>query len=219
MSENIVRYEGSEAVPSRHGNYAAAETSWLDILAGPALAILLACFILWLIMKALRWLDKKDEFLEEGFNDVLGVKNGCVSGIPVKYEWIPVSTSRNHSHPAELDFEFTVKNPGGLRLAINKEGWLGPLSRPVGFYPPEAAIQPAWLEPLGFKLRWAPAEALPAFSDKLKSLEPLIDGNLEEIRLEGNILHINFLSEVTYELPEAKRLIDAGVKAALLFRS
>lgn len=184
----------------------------LQVAAGLLLGLLVAGFTIWVTRKLVpRDMGVDKGFLGTEFSAALGIIEGRLSGIPVEYKWIPVVSRR---HPASLDLEFTVKNPNNLRLRIYKEG---AFNKPLGALPAPSET-PRLIEACGFVLRAEPQGAVAACADALdKAVSPFCAAGLYEARLEGNKFSVSAVRNVTYEIEEAKFLLDCGLKAALLF--
>lgn len=224
MAENIVRYEGSETVeaPGSHWEpiIVKEDNLPLQVGIGITLGLTVTALIYWASKKTTDWLapdigDNPDDFLTAEFSAQLGILNGALAGMPVKYKWLPVSRSRRRGHPASIDIELKVNNPRGARLRVHKEG---PFSKPMGSLPPEIETPPL-TESLGFVIRMEPEGALD--SAAMKGLDSafhaLCAGDLYEARLEKDTFFFSLIRNATYEIEEAKALMAAAARAAALF--
>jgi hypothetical protein len=213
MSETV-SYDVIAVIPDAHPSpiHITNENTNLLVAQGLLLGLLVAGFTIWVTRKLVpRDMGADKGFLGTEFSAALGITDGRLSGIPVEYKWIPVVSRR---HPASLDLEFTVNNPNNIRLRVFKEG---AFNKPLGALPPQAET-PRLIESCGFVLRAEPQGAVAANAGALdKAVSPFCAAGLYEAILEGNKFSFSAVRNVTYEIEEAKFLLDCGLKAALLF--
>lgn len=211
MSETV-SYDVIAAKPGPGAIHVTPDRTELLVVPGILLGLLAAGLTIWLTRKLVpRGMGEDKGFLGEEFSAALGITDGRLSGVPVKYKWVPVVRRR---HPASLDLEFTVNNPGNLRLRVYKEG---AFNKPLGALPAPAET-PRLIESCGFTLRAEPQGALTACADALdRAISPFCPAGLYEAGLEGDKFSISAVRNVTYEIEEAKFLLECGLKAAQLF--
>jgi len=138
---------------------------------------------------------------------------GEAEGLPVE---LHVYSDRSRSSELYgLSFKFSVRNPGGIALAICDEGFF---NRPIGFFPPEAAHKPEWMALRGLRLLAEPESALPALLDKLEPFSAFTVNNQHFIHLKGGTLEISMKRRTSaYGEEEIRVLLTKAAKAALLF--
>lgn len=227
MGEEIVRYEGYEG-PARTQSGTTADgllTKVFKFTDDYPWAVLVPAAVFGIgVSLGLRWLANRlaggapgedpGDFLTSEFSSQLGLMDGTFSGMPLKYKWLPVSRG-SRGHPASLDLEFTVRNTGGARLRIHKEG---PFNRPLASLPPEIQAPPM-IESHGYTLRLEPAGALrPEAAAVLdRTIPPLCAAGLYEVILKEDKFSVSVIRNRTYDLEETKALLDAAAEAARLF--
>lgn len=228
MGENFVKYEGYEG-PARTQSRTSADGGLQGKLSTliddyPWAALVPAAIFGIGVTLGLRWLAKKiaggaigedeEDFLTGEFSSALGIQNGTLSGLPVKYKWLPVHRGRR-GHPASLDLEFTVRNIRGARLRIHKEG---PFNKPLASLPPEIQAPPV-IESHGYVLRLEPAGALGAEGAKVldRTIPLLCAAGLYEVILQDDKFSASVIRSKTYEVEETKALLAAAAEAARLF--
>lgn len=211
MSETV-SYDVIAAKPGPEAIHVTPDRTELLVVPGILLGLLAAGLIIWLTKKLVPGDMGEDKgFLGAEFSAALGIVDGRMSGVPVKYKWVPAVRRR---HPASLDLEFTVGNPNNVRLRIYKEG---AFNKPPGALPAPAET-PRLIGSCGFVMRAEPQGVLPACADALdKAVSPFCPAGLYEARLEGNKFSISAVRSVTYEIDETKFLLECGLKAAQLF--
>jgi len=211
-----MNYEGSEAVsggPHRAlSNFLSDIPEEMFLIPALLFGLLFAFGSRWLAKKILPDIGAGNGALDRDFSSELGITDGRLSGMPVKYKWMPELRRR---HPASLDIEFTVANPRNARLYVHKEG---AFSKPLASLPPKI-IAPPLMDSHGFILRLEPRDALSddAVYKLDEAMAPFCAAGLYEARLAGDKFFLSVIRGETYEIAEAKLLLAHGAKAAALF--
>ncbi|HBB67454.1 MAG: hypothetical protein A2X28_09390 [Elusimicrobia bacterium GWA2_56_46] len=218
MGKNVTHYEGSEAAGGGShrpfSRFLSEIPEEMFIIPALLFGLLFAFGSRWLAKKILPEIGSGNGALDRDFSSELGITDGRLSGMPVKYKWIPEARRK---HPASLDIEFTVANPRNARLYVHKEG---SFSRPLASLPPEITAPPL-MDSRGFVLRLEPRDALTddALNKLDEAMAPFCDAGLYEARLAGDKFFFSVIRGETYEIAEAKPLLARGAKAAALFEA
>lgn len=140
-------------------------------------------------------------------------KNGVRDGIPVNVK--ADTEEEENSRGYEAVFEYTVRNPEGVKLRLHRAGLM---YRPLGFLPPEAEAAPAWVAGGGYVLRCSPPEASPMLASKVEPLRAFVEtGKLDDLELAGGKLAVSLSSEKPWHDGQVKQLAAAGLAAAKKF--